>query len=171
MIEAAHKAHKAALAAKAKLDAPLDEAERTIKGKLGTYQAEQDRKAREEQRQREEAARRAEEDARLAEALELEAAGDSTAAEEVIAAPVIPFIPPPPAMAPKVAGVVFRTVYAAEVTNLLELVQFVGTHPEFLNALLANNSFLNSCARSMRENYAIPGTRLVKSKGVAGGRA
>ena len=104
-IAAAHASHKAAIAAKKKVDGPLAEAEGTAKGKIGAYQLEQEKKRREEQRQREEVARKEAEELRLREAEALEAQGQLDEAdmvlEQPVAVPVVAAVPPPP----KVEGV------------------------------------------------------------------
>ncbi|MDZ4346141.1 MAG: hypothetical protein U1E51_27325, partial [Candidatus Binatia bacterium] len=88
-IEAAHKAHKAILAAKAQHMDPLVKAEGIVKGKMGVHIQEQERIRAEQQRIADAAARKAEEDARLAEAQVLEEIGETEAAEAVIEEPIV----------------------------------------------------------------------------------
>lgn len=109
-IKAAHQTHKVALAALATRDAVPAEAERIIKGKVGTYQAEQERIRRAEEDRLRKIAREEEEERQIAEAAQLEAEGEAEAAEEVVSRPVAP---PPVVVAstvPKVAGVSTRQV-------------------------------------------------------------
>ena len=116
-IAAAHASHKAAIAAKKKVDGPLAEAERVAKGKIGAYQLEQENKRREEQRQREEAAHKAAEDQRLREAEALEAQGQRDEADMVlaqpVAAPVVAAAPP----SPKVEGVKMTKLWRFEIVT------------------------------------------------------
>jgi len=103
-IKAAHESHKAAIAAKKKVDGPLDEAEKLAKRKIGVYRLERDKRIREEQRKAEEAARRAAEDQRLREAEALERAGRKDAADMVLSQPPAPVTVAPVVTAPKVEG-------------------------------------------------------------------
>jgi hypothetical protein len=105
-----HAGHKAAVAEKTTLKAPLTEAEGIIKRTLIAWTTEQERLRREEQRRLEELARKEEEERRLAEALAAEAAGDLDAASAIVEEAVVA---PPPAVivqstVPKVAGISFR---------------------------------------------------------------
>lgn len=117
VIEAAHKAHKAALAAKKSYDEPLAEAERIVKGSMTTYQREEERKRRELEAKLRAEAQKLEDERRLAKAEELEKAGNSAAAEAVIEKPVVaPAISVAPA-APKVAGVSTRKSWDFRITD------------------------------------------------------
>jgi hypothetical protein len=80
VIDAAHKTHKAALAALQRIDDPLKQGEFICKGKIGTWEMEQRRIEEEARRKAEEEARRAQEAERQRLALELEKA--RLAAEE-----------------------------------------------------------------------------------------
>lgn len=69
---------------------------------------------------------------------------------------------PPPTAAPlKVAGLSSRKVYTAEVINLKELVAAVAAGTVSIKAIQADNTFLNSMAAALKEEYAFPGTKLV----------
>jgi hypothetical protein len=116
-IEAAHKSHKAALAAKKKVREPLDQAERAIKSSISVFLAEEERKRRIEERRLAEAARAEEEERRLQEAIDLERAGHTEEADEVLAAPAAftaPVVLPTP---PKAAGISSRQVWKYRVIS------------------------------------------------------
>lgn len=84
VIKKAHEAHRAALESKAKLDAPLDQAERTIKPKLAAYDEEQRRRAEEARRVAEAEARRVADEIRRkaeAEAAEIRRKAEEARAE------------------------------------------------------------------------------------------
>lgn len=169
IIKAAHRAHKEAVSAKKKVEEPLAEAEREIKGRMAAWYEEQERQRREEQRRLEEEARRREEDERLAEAEALEAAGDSDGAERALSeeSPVLATAPAPPP--PRAKGVAMRETWSAEVVDLMALVRAVadGTAPATL--VQANTTALNGMARSLRGDMKVPGVRVRKTMNVAAG--
>ncbi|MDD2858877.1 MAG: hypothetical protein PHU75_09410 [Candidatus Nanopelagicales bacterium] len=161
VIEAAHKSHKAALAAKAEHEAPLATAERAIKGMMSAYMAEQERLRLAEQSRLAAIARQEEEDRRLAEAQAAQDAGDAEMAEALIAQPVVVQPVKAAPAVPKIAGVVYRTTWRAEVVDLAALVRFVAATPAFANLVLANMPALNSLATAQKGAMAIPGVRAV----------
>lgn len=105
MIESAHRAHKAALAAKKKIDEPLAEAERITKAAITTYQDEEAKRRRAEEARLREQAQKLEDDQRLEAAANLEREGKADEAEAVIAAPPAPPVMSIPSSAPKTSGV------------------------------------------------------------------
>lgn len=116
VVKAAHTAHKEAVAMKAQFTGPLEEAERTVKGKISTYQREEDEKRQAEiRRQQEEARAKAEEEAMQA---ALSAPDPGTASEILDAAIEAPaprvFVPP---TVPAVSGVSTRKVWQFEVVD------------------------------------------------------
>jgi len=161
VVQAAYAAHKAATAARKKVDEPLDQAERTIKGKIGDYQSGLRRIAEEQERKALEA-----EEARLAAERECEieqAETEGRSVEEVrmiVAAPLpVAVVAPLPAL--KVAGVSIGTDYSAEVENLVLLVAHVARNPGMIGLLQANLPALNGMARSTKGAIQIPGVRIV----------
>ncbi len=124
-IKRAHEAHKELLALKAKHDAPLNDAEATLKRSMGAYHEAQERLRAAEQ-QRLDAKARFIEEARvlaLAAAMETEAqaVGDPTLqaeAECLLAAPVQAMAEPVAPSTPKVEGVTYRDVWSYRVVNL-----------------------------------------------------
>lgn len=169
VIAAAFAAHKAATAAKKKLDDPLDVAEGVLKRSMAAYHEAQERARRAEQLRLEAEARRQEEERRLAEAEALEAEGRHEEAaqtiEELIVAPVAPVAPP----APKVAGVSFREQWTAEVTDLSALVRAVADGKAPAGLVMANQSALDQLARALKDTMAVPGVKVRKQTGVAAG--
>lgn len=178
MIEKAHQAHKEALAQKAKFVRPLENAERTLKGKMAEwYRAEQaraeaERKAAEEARSRELAEQRRKADEAMAQAMaereaEIEAAlasGDVDKAEEIGSKPVMVEVPGSPVIpvfekyeAPKIAGVSARKKYRAVVTDFAALVQAAATNPNLLGYLQVNQAALDSIAMTTKGTAIIPG--------------
>jgi hypothetical protein len=162
VVQAAFAAHRAAAAARKKVDEPLDQAERIIKLKIGDYTAEQCRLAEEQAR----IAREAEGDrlAREREAAIEEAEGAGASVEEIealVAAPLpAPVMRPAPAPA-KVAGVSVGTDYSAEVEDLLQLVGHVARNPGMVGLVQANMIALNAMARSTKGSIQLPGVRIV----------
>ena len=178
MIEKAHQAHKEALAQKAKFVRPLENAEKTLKGKMADwYRAEQaraeaERKAAEEARSRELAEQRRKADEAMAQAMaereaEIEAAlasGDVDKAEEIGSKPVMVEVPGSPVIpvfekyeAPKIAGVSARKKYRAVVTDFAALVQAAATNPNLLGYLQVNQAALDSIAMTTKGTAIIPG--------------
>ena len=88
IIKKAHEAHRAALDQKAKVDAPLEVAEKTVKKAMNGWDEEQERIRQAEQRRLQEEARKREEEARLQAALDAEKEGAKEEAEAIINEPV-----------------------------------------------------------------------------------
>lgn len=157
----------------------LTEAEKILKGAMAKYNAEQERIAAVERAR--EAARVAEEQQRLRrEAVELAAkaqeaakAGDTDAAflaqveaEEKLAVAEI-VTAAPVAEQTKQSGISYRSTWSAEVTNIVELCQFVAANPNMAHLVEANLTELRKMAVAMRENLNIPGVKAVENKTVA----
>lgn len=162
MIDAAHKAHKAALEGLKRVDAPLESAERIIKSKIAGWDIEQRRLERERQLVAE-AEEKARQDALLEKEIEhMEAAGARV--EEVKAviqqAITMPVIAPPPApVYQKAKGVTTIETWSAEVYSLIDLVKYVAANPQFVGLLQANQTALNAQARSLKQTMQIPGVK------------
>lgn len=167
-IEAAHRAHTAALAVKKKLAAPLLAAEKTVKPRIAAYvEAEALARKQEETRRAEEAKKRQEEE-RLLEAIDLEAAGESEAAAEVLSAPVVaPIVSLPP---PKADGVSVSKKWSAVVVDMKALARAVADGVVPVEALLPNAAFLNGMARAMKSAMNVPGVRAQSETTVSGSR-
>lgn len=159
----AHKAHKAAVAFEKKLMGSSIEDKRTLTRKLDAWEKEQHEIARKAEEEARKAAAKAEEEQRLQDAINAEEAGDTAEAEAILEeAPAPPVIHVPPRMA-AVGGVSMRTLYSAEVVDLLALVRFVAENPQYINYLQHNGVALNQAAQSQREAMQIPGVKVVKT--------
>lgn len=185
VIKKSHEAHKEAVAAKKKVEAPVADAEAIVKRGMGTYQLEQERVAREaaevarKERERLEAEARAREgaerkrlereaeDRRLAEASEAEARGDAETAARLLDAPLEPvfvapaapvFMPPPAPETAKVEGVSFRESWDFELVDERNLPR------EYLTPDLKK---IGAVVRAMKGETKIPGVRVWSTKTVA----
>jgi hypothetical protein len=152
---------------------PLDlltRAEGILKGKMLTYQQEEQRKATEARLSAERAAQ--EERKRLeAEAAQLVAAGrhgeavvKQAVAEMIVAAPVAV------AEAPKVSGVAVRTSVDFEVVDLVQLVQHVAQHPELVGLLTVDSVKLRGYVRGLGTACNLPGVRVFEKASLAAAR-
>lgn len=194
IVDAAHKAHKVAVAQRDALLKPAQGAKRVLGERMEAYDREIQRQRREaemaaqrererleaEERERVAAEQRrlqAEADERaLAAAVAAEAAGDVQLAERIVAAPpvVVPVAPrpvfTPPVVAPPAAvsaGISFRDNYRAEVTDLAALVKAVAAGSQPLTLLMANQVALNQVACALKDALAIPGVRAVNDRTMA----
>jgi hypothetical protein len=160
VIDAAHKAHKAACDQKKALYAPFEAAKKIIDSKqIAWYRAEQE-KARELQRKADEEAQKKAEDEALANAQALQDAGMDIAAEEVLAAPVV--VPKVTVAEPmRAGGESFRDTWKAEVLDLMSLVKAVAAGTQPLAYLEANMSTLNKAASAFKGSVQIPGVKIV----------
>lgn len=167
-IAAAHAAHKSILDAKKKVEAPLVEAEGTIKRSMGTWAQEEERKRREAQHQAEAAARKEAEDRRLDAAEALERAGMAAEAEAVVSRPVEVKAAPIESAVPKVAGIGTREMWKTELLDLDALIRWVALEPASRRGcLLANPSYLTMLARDQKEAFNVPGVRAWRETGIA----
>lgn len=169
IIRKAHEAHKAAVAEKKRHEAPLDEAERIIKGKISEYLEQERRRAEEEARRAQEEALRAAEELRLAEAEALEAEGRTAEAEAVLGA-ALP-VPRVEVAVPQTDGVQMRYQYSVEVTDLSALARWaLGVPGMAQQVLLPNTAGLNAMARAQKDAFAVPGCKLVRAPVIAARR-
>ncbi len=160
IIKKAHEAHKAAVAKKASYYRPVEEGCKLIKGAMERYDAEQEQKRLAEQRRLQQEARKQEEERRLQEAIEAETSGNKEEAEELLSAPVeVPVVTVLKAT-PKVAGVSFREIWDAQVTDFLALVKAVAAGQVSVNALEPNGKFLRQQAQSLKSTMKMPGVRV-----------
>ncbi len=145
----------------------LKQAEHLLKDKLLAYQAEQDRVARELQAKAEALARKEREklERRAAKA---EAKGKAEKAEvlrqvaETKTAPVIE------SAAPKVAGIIRRDVWKAEITDKEALlIHIVRERPDLLPLVKIDQSALNAQARRLKDKLNLPGVKTVKEASIA----
>lgn len=159
---AAEASRKEAVEQRAKVEAPLVEAEGILYPKIDAYVQEEKRKAAEEEARIRETARKAIDDAKLGAALEAEQHGDMEAAEAIINTPTT--TPKPHVEVPKAASLSFREDWSAEVVNLMELVKAVAAGQAPLAYLMASHIALNQQARSLRGEMRIPGVKAVMKR-------
>lgn len=169
VIEAAHKAHKAACDQKKSLYAPFEAAKKIVDAKqIAWYRAEQARAA-EERRKAEEEARRKAEEEQLAAAEMLQKEGMTQAAEAVLEMPTV--VPKVAVVEPvKAGGESYREIWSAEVVDLMTLVKAVAAGLQPLAYLEANMSTLNKAAGMFKGTVQIPGVR-IKSETILARRA
>lgn len=155
VVKKAHEAHKAAVAAKKKVEAPLVEAETYLRGDMSRYKREVDAANA--------AARRQAEIERQREVESLEQRGDLSAADAVRMAPVVVDAEEPPVG----SGVDTRSIWRAEVTDKMALIRAVaeGRVPEAVLAI--DTKVLGSLARSLKGALNYPGVRVVEDVGIA----
>jgi len=165
VVEAAHKAHKAAVAQKKQLEAPLVEAERIFKAKVARFVDEQNRRAREEaalqaaiERERREKAER--------EAAELAKQGEHELAD-VVREEAAAVVAPAPVAAPKVAGLATVERWKAEVTDFPKLVAAVAAGQVPFPVLCVDEKVLGQMARSLKGELKWPGVRVFSETGVS----
>jgi hypothetical protein len=164
IIDAAHRAHKAAVDAKRRLDSPLAQAEAIISQKRTVYrQEEMGRRLEEERRLQAEAKRKADEEARqraeeaqIQAAIEAEDNGDAVAAREILAAPVIPgpvYVPLVilPKQAPKTEGLSLRKNWKFRISS-----------PEKLpdEYWIPDEMKIGQVVRAMKDQANIPGVEV-----------
>jgi hypothetical protein len=178
IIAKAFAAHKEAVGKKRQAEAPLIEAEQLLKRSLAVYETEQERLRQIEQRRLEAIAREEEETRRLNEAADLERqalAGpepDLDAlydAHQLLEQPIdTPSVVLPKAT-PKVAGVSYREVWRADVTDIKTLCRAIADGSQPSSLVTANMTALNGIARSLKSQARVPGVRFVSEKTVAAG--
>lgn len=158
-INEAHKLHKRILEQKKKYGTPLDEAKRRINRSMSDYLIQRERKAKEEAARIEAEQRKRLDDEQLAEAQAHVEAGDHIAAEQVLGEQIN--LPPAqiPAV-PKVEGTSAPKDWKAEVKDLKALVLAVAAGRVPMAAVVANEKFLNSQAKSLKSEMVYPGVRV-----------
>ncbi len=159
LIAAAYNAHRGAVAKKASYYKPIEEGVKFIKGLMERFDAEQEEKRLAEERRLQEEARKQEEERRLQDALEAEASGNKEEAEDLMNAPVDAPVVTVQKQTPKIAGVSFREIWDAEVTDFPALVKAVASGQVSINALEANQKFLRLQAQSLKATMRIPGVK------------
>jgi hypothetical protein len=163
-IALAHASHKGAIAAKAVHFDPVSGARKIIKPKITRWEQEQEDIRRDLERKAQEEARRREEEARLALAVEAESANATPEViEEIMSTPmqiVTPVVAPTYA---KTKGFTSRANYRAEVVNMRELCRAIADGKQPVS-LVEATAALNGLARAMKEQFNVPGCRVVKEQ-------
>lgn len=161
VIRAAWDAHKAAMAAKKRLDAPLEEAERIVKGAISKWHQAEERKRREAEAALRAEAAKLEEESRLQEALKLEEAGQKEEAKRVIEAPAfVPAISIESA-APKVQGVTTRKRFGFRIVDELAVPRAY---------CMVDERKVRKVVEAMGHEANIPGVQVTEETIVAAGR-
>lgn len=117
IVKQAHATHKAAVAARKRHEQPLLDAEKAVKGAMGSYHQAKVREAERAEQERIEAARRQAEDEAVEEAARLETAGKTEAANDRLRQPVTPVVATPAPAPPKAEGVGVRTKTKYRITD------------------------------------------------------
>ena len=166
--EAAHKAHKTAIAAEKKLLDPLQQAETCLKRSIAAWDQEQQRIRQEEQRRLEAAQRKADEEARLALAQDAEANGATPeTVDEILDTPVVtPSVVAAPTYE-KGNGVSTSVRWHAEVVDIKALCLAVAQGRASANLVQPNLPALNGMARAMKQTMNVPGVKAVSETTVA----
>lgn len=115
---------------------------------------------------REQAEAKAREDL-LARAVELEMGGETEQAEALLEEPVENHVVTVQTRITRVPGQVIKPTYSATVTNLLELVKAVAEGKAPLQALKADESYLNKKASLDKEGFSVPGCKLNRTEGTS----
>ena len=155
-ILAAHQAHKAALAAKAKVVGPVAEADALVRLTVSNYLQAEERTRKAAEAVALAASTKVEEEARLAQATALEQAGLPDAADALLSAPMV--VPPMVMEAPKADGISSREYWTYEIVN-------VDLIPR--QYMMPNETALWAVVRSLKGLTAIPGIRPYAKTGIA----
>jgi hypothetical protein len=143
----------------------IDEMKRRLGAEITEWNVKQDRLRQEAERAAREAAEAAAREDLLARAVELESQGDKVAAAAMLDEPVMAPVIIQQTSQFKARGQVSKTLYRAEVTNLMELVKAVAAGRVPIHAIQADQSWLNDEAEHTKEAFNIPGCRLNKTTG------
>jgi hypothetical protein len=152
VIKSAHKAHKDALAAKAKHLSPLTQAKSNIRLEMGRYHAEIEERKRQERARLEEIARKEAEEIRLAQAVEMEQNGHVDEANDMLDEELI--VPVPQVdPGPKVEGMSFRDSWDFEIVDS-------GLIPRCY--LVPDEKSIRAVVQALKEKTDIPGIKVFK---------
>jgi uncharacterized membrane protein YqiK len=172
--EKAFAAHKEATGKRALYLDPLVAAQKSVKGLMSAYDAEQERIRLAEQRRLEEEARKKAEEQALLDAIEAEAEAKrngatveeaAQVATEVIEEPVYVAPVVVPKSVPKMQGApVYREVWSAEVTSIKDLCRAVAEGKVSPECVMANMPTLNKIAVALKSTLSIPGVKAVSKR-------
>jgi len=143
---------------------PLQKAEKLIKGAIGTFTEEQERKARVERLRLEKIAEDEAEDQRLRDAQALSDAGHEEEAEEALSTPVTTAAVHVAPVA-KTEGVSTRKKYTGEIVSLKALCVAIGKGEVPITLVKPNMTIINQMVRAKME---IPGVKVAVETVVAG---
>jgi hypothetical protein len=166
--ESAHRTHRLLCTSEKEMLDPVERAERTLKRRLAEWHQAQTRRQQEaEARARAEAQRLLDEQIE-AELVRAEAAGASAAeCAAIIEQPRVapePVVPPTYERATGISAPIYS--YSAVCFDLLLLCAEVAAGQQPVSLLLPNQVALNGMARSLKEAFAVPGCKIVKTSDV-----
>lgn len=145
----------------------LKEAEDIQKKALEKFMDEEDRKRREAEARAAEAAR-IEREKLEAKAREAEAAGKAEKADALRErAETVAITAPAPTPATKLAGIGSAFVYEAEVIDFADLLAFIVVNPMYHYLLKIDQTALDRIAGTLKDNFQMPGTKLVKKRSLS----
>jgi hypothetical protein len=171
IIADANRAHKTALAQKAKVDEPLVESERIYKAAMAAYATEQKRLQQIEERQLLEQNQAIAKQERQDRVYEAQAYGASREELKAIAGSPLQIAPVvTTTTVPRVSGISSRSIWRFEVTSKQALDQFIAQNPQFSNLTAPNDAAIGGMARSLKSAMKIPGVRVWEESGIAAGR-
>ena len=153
IISKAHATHKEAVAQKKKHDDPLEQGQRTIKGKMIAWDQEQAAIARKKQLELEAAEKKRAEEEALEVASLMEEAGLTEEAAAVIAAPLETAPIAVKKETPKVAGFSYRSNWKAECVDLKAMLEGWKEGKVPIQAFQADESFLRKQAGALKEAF------------------
>lgn len=158
----AHKIWKRTCTTHTEIAGPLEAEERRLKSLAGTFEAEQERRRRADEARVQAELEARERDARETAALMAEEDGRPAEAETLLTQPsfVPPVQLPKASYVPPVAGASSRGTWKAEVTDLTALLRAVAVGEVPVEALAANQTFLNQQARALKSALRYPGVRV-----------
>jgi len=149
-------------------DDPIKElsgARKVAKQKCIKWDTEQERIRREEERKLQEEARRQAEEEALAMAQQAADSGDVDLAEAILEAPVpVPPVRIAPTSPPPSRLTSGRSMWKAEVVDIMALVKAVAAGTQPITLIMANEPALNGLARSLKSGMNVPGVRAVETK-------
>ena len=146
----------------------IDGEKKRLGGMLTAWAQEQRRIQEEANRFARELAEAQAREALLARAVELEMDGESEQAEALLEEPVENHIVTTQTrITSRASGQVIKTTYSATVTNLLELVKAVAAGKAPLQAIKADESYLNKKANLEKEGFSVPGCKLNRTEGTS----
>ena len=167
-IRAAHEAHKAILAAKAKHFEPLKTAEKIIKEKMGIYQLTEEKRQREEDEKLKVLALREEEEEKTRQAEALLAQGKAEEALILLESDQeVSTVLLPPSGLPKAKGIQTREVWKAEVVDFDVLVKAVSKGEASIGLLAPNTETIGKMVKALGKEFKVPGIRVYTEKVIA----
>jgi len=158
--EAAHKTWKGIVSKEKDMLDPLGKKKDEQKQLAKAWFDAEEKKRIEAERVAQEAARKQAEGEALEQAVAVEQSGDKDVAEAIISAPVVAPQVVVPTTVPKGYGGMTQKYYSATVTDIKALARAVlaGQVPEM--AIIGNETFLNTQARSLKETMNWPGVKV-----------